>query len=322
MEKDEAKALLAQAQVAWDAEQWQLAADRYEEVLRHYPDEEPSGIWWFDAALAHKFLRNWPKALELGKQAAARAPRAEGDPAYWNLGIAATVLRDWPTARDAWSGFGITLPEGEGEIIGSFGMGCVRLDTAGEHEVVWAQRLCPTRARVVSVPVTPGRRFGEIVLHDGAPTGERIVDGQRYAVFDEILLFEPSDLPTHTVTLTAPAPADLEALVELFAERGFGAEPASSVNLLCKCCSEGSHEQERILQAGTQPVSLAAPVDDVTSLLGTWANGGPGRAWQTWRFTAEGCLTGSARSQNVVVGVFGLCRIQTTKRVIRAAPYE
>ncbi|PYC79578.1 hypothetical protein C7C46_14360 [Streptomyces tateyamensis] len=280
MRKDEAKALLEQAGEAWDAEQWQLSADRYEEVLRHYPDEKPSGIWWFDAALAHKFLRNWEKAFELGKEAAARAPRGEGDPAYWNLGIAATVLRDWPAARDAWSGFGIELPDGEGEIVGNFGMACVRLETAGEQEVVWVQRLCPTRARVVSVPVTPGRRFGEVVLHDGAPVGDRVVDGQRHGVFEEIMLFEPSALPTHTVTLTAPAPADLEALVELFAERGFGAEPASSVNLLCKCCSEGSHEQQRSVRAGTQQVSLAAPAAEVGTLLDAWAAGGPGRAWQ------------------------------------------
>lgn len=90
------------------------------------------------------------------------------------------------------------------------------------------------------------------------------------------MLFEPSDLPTHSVVLTAPVPDDLEALVELFAERGFGAEPASSVNVLCKCCSEGSHEQERSMQAGTQQVSLAAPMDEVRSLLDTWAGDGPG----------------------------------------------
>jgi hypothetical protein len=278
--KDEAKALLEQAREAWEAEQWQLSADRYEGVLRHFPDEEPSGIWWFDAALAHKFLRNWDKAFELGTEAAARAPRGEGDPAYWNLGIAATVLREWSAARDAWTGFGITLPEGEGEIVGRFGMACIRLETAGEYEVVWAQRLCPTRARVVSVPVTPGRRFGEVVLHDGAPTGERIVDGRSHSVFDEIMLFEASDLPTHTVTLTVPAAGDLEALVELFAERGLGAEPLSSVNLLCKCCSEGSHQQQRSVRAGTQQVSLAAPVDEVKRLLDAWTGSGPGRDWQ------------------------------------------
>jgi hypothetical protein len=280
LRKNEAKALLKQARSAWEAEQWQLSADRYEEVLRHFPDEKPSAIWWFDAALAHKFLRNWDKAFELGREAAARVPRGEGDPAFWNLGIAATVLRDWAVARDAWAGYGIELPKGEGEIVGRFGMACVRLETDGHYEVVWAERLCPTRARVVSVPVTAGRRFGEVVLHDGAPTGERVVEGRKHSVFDEILLFEPSALPTHSVTLTVPAPEDLEELIASFAALGLGAEPASSVNTLCKCCSEGSHEQQRSVNAGTQQVSLAAPVDRVQDLLDAWSRGGAARQWQ------------------------------------------
>ncbi|MFC1429213.1 tetratricopeptide repeat protein [Streptacidiphilus sp. N1-3] len=255
---------------------------RYEEVLRSFPDEEGSSIWWFDAALAHKFLRNWEKAFELGKEAAARAPRGEADPAYWNLGIAATVLRDWPVARDAWSGYGISVPEGDGEIVGRYGMACVRLDTDGEREVVWAQRLCPTRARVVSVPVSAGRRFGEVVLHDGEPTGARVVEGRKHSVFDEILLFEPSELPTHGVTVTAPGAEDLEALFECFADRGFGAEPASSVKLLCTCCSEGSHEQKSGVDvgSGTQDFMLAAPADQVVALLDGWGRAAAGRSWR------------------------------------------
>jgi tetratricopeptide (TPR) repeat protein len=158
MHKDEAAELYEQARAAWAAEEWHVAADRYEELLGHLPDVPPSAVWWYDAALAHKFLRNWDKAFSLGREAAARAPRGEGDPAFWNLGIAAIVLREWSVARDAWTGFGITMPEGEGEIVGRFGMCCVRLDTDGEREVVWAVRLCPTRARVVSIPVSCRRR--------------------------------------------------------------------------------------------------------------------------------------------------------------------
>ncbi|PKT69372.1 hypothetical protein CW362_29770, partial [Streptomyces populi] len=140
MQKSEARKLIGEAVKAWEAEEWQRSADLYEQVLARFPDEEPSAVWWYDAALAHKFLRNWDKALDLGREAAARSPRGEGDPAYWNLGIAATILRDWTTARDAWDGFGIELPEGEGEIAGRFGAACVRLDTDGEREVVWIER--------------------------------------------------------------------------------------------------------------------------------------------------------------------------------------
>ncbi|MFF5492685.1 tetratricopeptide repeat protein [Streptomyces aquilus] len=280
MRKSEAERLIKQAYEAWDAEEWPRAAEAFEEVLAHFPDEKDSAVWWYDAALAHKFRRDWRKAYELGREAAARAPRGEGDPAYWNLGIAATIQRDWATARDAWAGFGIQLPDGEGEIEVPGGHACVRLDAGGEREVVWIERLCPTRGRVVNVPVTGGRRYGEIVVHDGAPNGERIVDGTTFPVFDELLLFRESELPTLEVTVAAGERADLEALVGLFTEHGYGAEPASSVRMLCACCSEGTHEQQRGVEAGAQRLSLAAPPEEARRLLERWAAESViGRSW-------------------------------------------
>lgn len=280
MEKSEARELIKRARAAWDAEEWLSAAELYEQVLAHFPDLEASAVWWYDAALAHKFLRNWAKAYELGREAAARSPRGKGDPAYWNLGIAATIQRDWATARDAWTGFGIPVRDGEGPIEDGFGHACVRLDTGGEREVVWIERLCPTRGRVVSVPVTGGRRYGEIVVHDGEPKGERVVEGSAYSVFDELLLFEASELPTLEVTVAADEAADLRALLELFSDHGYGAEPASSVRMLCSCCSEGSHEQERSVEAGAQRISLAAPEEEARRLLERWAgDAAAGRSW-------------------------------------------
>jgi hypothetical protein len=280
--KSEAKELLKQARTAWEAEEWLRSADLYEQVLAHFPDEKPSANWWYDAALAHKFLRNWAKAYQLGREAAARAPRGEGDPAYWNLGIAATIQGDWATARDAWAGFGIELPDGEGPIEARLGPACVRLDSGGEREVVWIDRLCPTRGRVMNVPISGGRRFGEIVVHDGEPKGRRIFNGIEFPVFDELMLFEASPLPTLEVTVGAGEVADLDALLALFAEHGFGAEPASSVDMLCSCCSEGTLEKEGhgTMHAGAQRVSLAAPEEEARRLLERWAGESTiGRSW-------------------------------------------
>ncbi|MEV7034345.1 tetratricopeptide repeat protein [Streptomyces sp. NPDC093272] len=280
MRKSEAEGLIDEAYEAWRAEEWHTAAGLFERVLARFPDEERSAVWWYDAALAHKFLRNWAKAHELGREAAARAPRGEGDPAFWNLGIAATIQGDWATARDAWAGFGIELPPGQGEIEGRFGAACVRLDTGGEREVVWIDRLCPTRGRVMNVPVTAGRRFGEIVVHDGEPTGRRVVDGREFPVFDELLLLTASGLPTLEVTVNAGEAADLDALVDLFVRQGFGAEPASALQMLCSCCSEGTHEQSRTVHAGAQRVSLAAPEPEARLLLERWAGEtAAGRSW-------------------------------------------
>ncbi|MFI7338723.1 tetratricopeptide repeat protein [Streptomyces sp. NPDC050085] len=281
MEKAEAKAVLKQAREAWDAEDWLRSAQLYEQVLAHFPDEEPSAAWWYDAALAYKFLRDWAKAHELGREAAARSPRGEQDPAFWNLGVAATIQRDWVTARDAWEGFGITLPGGEGEINGAFGTACVRLHTDGEREVVWIERLCPTRGRVMNVPATKGRRFGEIVVHDGEPTGERTFNGQTFAVFDELLLFEASPLPTLHVTVNAPEASDVDALVASFFAQDFGAEPASGFHVLCSCCSEGTVDWGEVstpTHGGSQQIWLAAPEQQARQLLDAWAADG-GRTW-------------------------------------------
>ncbi|MFC6022560.1 hypothetical protein ACFP2T_41190 [Plantactinospora solaniradicis] len=272
--------VVKRAYQAWDAGDWQRAGELMEAAVRQAPDAPGSGTLWFDAALAYKFLRDWPKAYELGREAAARASRGQQDPAFWNLGIAATVLRDWSTARDCWTGYGVDLPPGEGEILADLGITCVRIDTATGQEVVWAHRLCPTRARVLTVPFDPSRRFGEVVLHDGAPNGERIVQGRRYPVFDEIMLFTASDLATLSVTVTAATADDVEALLEAFPRHDFGAEVLTSGEVLCKCCSEGSLTQERSVEAGEQVVLLAAPEDRATELLDEWRSARPdGRHW-------------------------------------------
>ncbi|SCG36773.1 hypothetical protein [Micromonospora inositola] len=288
MSREDDRELYERARQAWEAEDWPVAGELWERLVRRYPDIPAAAAWWYNAALAHKFLRNWAKAYELGREAAARAERGSQDPAFWNLGIAATIMEDWATARDAWRGFGLTVPDGEGEIVADFGATPVRLNPQAGGEVVWALRLCPTRARVLSVP-TPGsgRRFGEVVVHDGAPNGEREVDGRAYPVFDELLLFRASELPTTSVEVTARTPADVRALADLFDERGYAAEPVSGVRTICACCSEGSVSQDRDHQvAGGQRVHLAAPVDEIPALLEGWRAAAPER--RSWTGHVEG----------------------------------
>jgi hypothetical protein len=175
----------------------------------------------------------------------------------------------------------VTLPDGDGEIVEDLGVACVRLDPEGVGEVVWVRRLCPARGRVLNVPMAAeGRRFGDIVLHDGEPKGYRKVAEREYPVFDELLLWRRSDLQTATVTVTAAEPDDIEALVARFDDADFGAEPASSFVRLCKCCSEGTVQQERSVHGGTQVVWLGAPVASARTLLDEWAAQAPRvRGW-------------------------------------------
>jgi hypothetical protein len=261
--------LVREARDAWAAQEWERSAALYEQLAAQAPDDPRVGDWWYDAALAYKFRGNWAQAYRLGIHAAAHATRGGQDPAFWNLGIAATIQRDWATARDAWESFGIELPPGDGPIVGNFGRACVRLAGVAGSEVVWVQRLCPTRARVINIPFDTSRRYGEIVVHDGEPKGDRVVGDQTYRVFDELMLFEPSDLPTLTATVTAE-PAGFEALADLFDANGFGFEPLRSGYVLCQCCSEGSVTHEPQSVGGEQRCLIAAPLDTARDLLDAW----------------------------------------------------
>jgi hypothetical protein len=273
--------VIEQAYQAWDAQDYAGAGPLLVEAAEASDGEDAYRLW-FDAALAYKFLREWPRAFELGRIAAGMAERGVQDPAFWNLGIAATVLHEWDVARDAWLGYGIALKSIEGEVREDFGMTPIRLDPDGRAEVVWAQRICPTRAVIRSVPVHAHRRFGDVILHDGAPNGQRIVGERTYSVFDEIAVWWPSDLPTWTVVVDADE-AGAHELVELFARHELGAEPAGSVKMLCACCSTGDVEQNEATAhtADGQVFYLAAPEETMFSLLHVWQNSDEtGRAYR------------------------------------------
>ncbi|UUS14369.1 hypothetical protein NMB32_22145 [Stenotrophomonas sp. CD2] len=129
--------------------------------------------------LAHKYLRDWAASLQDNLQS--EQLRGEFDVATArNAGIAATGADDWAEARRQWARCGITLPEGEGPIEGHFGVACVRLAPWSDAEVVYMSRIDPVRARIDNVPLPEsGFRFGDIVLHDGASTGQRAYGERR-----------------------------------------------------------------------------------------------------------------------------------------------
>jgi hypothetical protein len=267
---------VAQGYSAFEEEDWPRAGDLLAAAAARLSGRAAAAVW-FDAALAYKFARNWVRAYETGKTAVTYVERGAEEPAFWNLGTAATILRDWDTARDAWAGYGLQPFPGTGPIDAELGPTCVRLSDVSE--VVWAVRLCPTRARVISVPFDASRRFGEVVVHDGAPSGERAYGDMTVPVFDEVALFEPSDSATLSVLVTG-GPGELEALEDSFAGRQFGFEVLASRVDLCDCCSRSTVRQQRGEYDGEQQLFVAAPEDDARTLLDAWAAERPDtRSW-------------------------------------------
>jgi hypothetical protein len=214
------------------------------EAVKHYQKAiKLRPAWaapWYNLGLLRKEQRNWPESLRCNQKAVALDPSEQE--AWWNMGIAATALEDWAEARRAWKGFGIEIPEGEGPIEMEIGLTPIRINPYEEAEVVWCRRIDPARAIIACVPLPQSdHRFGDLLLHDGAPNGFRKVDEKEIPVFDELQLLAPGEYGTFEVIVSGVGPDDVESLSDLAAERGLAAEDwSSNLRIICKACSEGS----------------------------------------------------------------------------------
>lgn len=194
---------------------------------------------WYNLGLLYKYQHNWTEAFRCSRRAVELDPRDEA--AWWNLGIAATALNNWPEARRAWKTYGVKLPEGAGPIEGDFGLTPIRLNPNAGGEVVWCRRIDPARAIINSIPFpASGHRYGDLLLHDGAPNGYRLLQGREAPVFDELEILLPSEFGTFAVTIDHASAAELEQLTGLFNERGLAAENwEANTRVICRACSEG-----------------------------------------------------------------------------------
>lgn len=193
----------------------------------------------YNIGLIHKYRNEWQQSLAFNRTASELDP--EDEAARWNLAIAATALRDWPTARAAWAAQGIELTGVAGPIDMDFGVTPVRLNPDGEGEVVWARRIDPVRARILNIPYRKsGFRCGDIVLHDGAAVGYRMHGDQQCPVFNVLELFDQSGLETFEVEVDAADETEMAALTKAFEDAGIEMEDwTSNVQVLCRQCSEG-----------------------------------------------------------------------------------
>jgi hypothetical protein len=266
-----------------------------EVVLRQLLAMSPDwAAGWFDLGLIAKLRRDWPACRAANERALALGDDKPGDPAAWNLGVAATALGDWDAAARAWSAYGVE-PGPAGEPMGQvpvrlnpsprrLGQRPVLVD-GQEHdaEVVWGDRLSPAHAAVAVVPLPgSGHRYGDVVLHDGEPAGSRQVDGHSVPVFDELERLASGPYPTVTVTVSAPTATDATALLESLAAAALPAEDwTASVRRVCRACDEGSHDHPA--ETGWQPersFGIAGDRVQAATVLDGWAGNGIGRSWE------------------------------------------
>ena len=276
------EALEALAYEAFDRGDLAEASRRFGELLARQPDARHLH---YMRGLTHKYLRDWRTSLQHNLRAQALGDAFE-ESCAWNAGIAATALGDWAQARAQWRACGIRIPEGEGPIDGDFGLVSIRLNPWGDGETVFARRIDVVRARLLNVPLPEsGHRLFDIVLHDGASTGQRqLHDGGTVNVFNALARLEPSDFRTFVAFVSCESPDDIDALTAATL-RGIGyvEDWTYSITHYCLRCSYGAphrHDDavdedwspDRNLGIGAQ--SRAA----VVRLLQDWARAAPGRS--------------------------------------------
>lgn len=211
--------LAEHAHAAFDAGDLAEARIRFGALLAAVPDHPTHH---YMQGLVCKYLRDWPaslhhnlRALALHAEAEAGANEEEDEAPRWNAAIAATALGDWAEARRQWTGCGIDIPGDDGPIDTNFGVASLRLEPWGRGETLFARRIDPVRARLINVPLPDsGYRYGDIVLHDGAATGQRRFHQSMVPVLNALQRLETSEYPTFATFVNCPRRKDLDALVE------------------------------------------------------------------------------------------------------------
>ncbi len=266
-----------------------------EQMLALAPD---SSFVWFQAGLLSKALGRWDEAVARNARAVelftpADAARFEGDnPAAWNLGIAATALGDWAVARRAWRAYGHEgIADGDARVDVDLGLCPVRVNPDepslphqrppqhGTPEVLWCWRRSPAHAVVASVPLPEsGHRFRDVLLHDGAPRGTRMLDGREVSVFDELARLEDSGVPTWQAHVVGAGPDAMAALSDLLGRRRLAVDDWSGMRVLCSACSHGSpdagHDHEPPAQDATR-LGLAGAEPELRAALDEWLDAHP-----------------------------------------------
>ncbi len=234
--------------------------------------QEKVAIRQYDLALEAKYKGQWAESLRGNERAQEQRPGDEAT--LWNLAIAATALREWDRARTAWRALGIPVLEDEGEVRTPETKACVRLDPGGSGEVVWGTRIDPARIRVENVPfASSGRRFGDVILNDGAPEGYRTWNGEEYPVFDELEVWEPSTYSTFHASLVVPNETAMERLETLCRDHQLWVEDWGTVRNLCAQCSRGRPSEHVCAEdAGAERrIGFAAQSQQILrEVLSTW----------------------------------------------------
>ena len=139
------------------------------------------------------------------------------------MGLAATALGDWVTARYAWNQLGFQFKNSAEALRLDLGVVPVRLNPFTQPEVVAVHRIDPVRATIESIPQpSSGRRYKDLILIESKPSARFFQQNKKLPVHDEVQLLKQSAWRTYAVLLHTSAQSDVDILANLCMEAGLG----------------------------------------------------------------------------------------------------
>lgn len=141
------------------------------------------------------------------------------------LGIAATALGEWETARYAWNQLGFHFKPSTEALHLDLGIMPVRLNPSTQPEIVAARQIDPVRCVIESIPQpSSGRRYKDLILVENKPnpTGIFYLQNKKLPIHDELQLLKSSNWLTYSVLLHTSSQADVDTLANLCLSANLG----------------------------------------------------------------------------------------------------
>jgi len=180
--------------------------------------------WSAPYACLSNIYRNrneWRPTLHYSLKAAEHNPF--DDTTWENMALAATVLENWRTARQAWNQLGFKFRDSEEEPRLDLGIVPVRINPLRQPEIVEASRIGPARAIIQSIPQpSSGRRYGDMVLLESNPGNKIVVQGKKHEVFNELDVLSTSTIHAYSAVLETDNKNEIGILAKLCKDAGIG----------------------------------------------------------------------------------------------------
>jgi len=197
-------------------------------------------------------------------------------PAWLSVALAATALKQWKKARNAWNELDYELKENTKPIQLDMGRIVLKIQTEEQVEIVEAERIGPARAIIRSIPQPKSTfQFGmTVLLHP--ETKETFIDKKRrkHKVYKALEIWKVAAYKTYTAFLHTTDKSDLDILYSLCENADIGFDNWSSLSrmmLVSGLKEYGNHPTP--MTSGEAPIMVAfAAYDevDIHKVLKDW----------------------------------------------------